>query len=187
MSSTVTLDDLSFCGGDDEDVTFFFRSFLRFALSTGHAHDDTWLLLHLEASLAGAALQYYVNLDDASTINFKTARSALINRFGLFFGQPTPAASPAAAPTRPRPRRGRRTTSGVPSPRPNIARRLTPSQGLPPPDQDAPIATSATLTSAQIVLPSTSRIGVDETDECWSRVYVVLGGPGAIQAATQTL
>lgn len=99
MNAT-TIDDLLFCGNDDEDVTRFFHSLLRLALAAGHQRDDAWLMDHLEASLSGGALQYYVNLEDDSKMDFKRARSSLINRFGHAFGPP---AAIAAAPPAPLP------------------------------------------------------------------------------------
>lgn len=93
-----TPEDLSFYGRDDEDVTAFFQALLRAARAAGHQRDNDWLVDTLEVSLAGAALQFYVNLDDGSRGDFNSARQAMINRFGRAFYPPNPAAVPAAPP-----------------------------------------------------------------------------------------
>lgn len=136
--SSITQEDLSFCGNDDEDVTIFFRSLLRLALAAGHQRDNEWLLDHLEISLAGPALEYFISLEHDTRTDFQSARNALVQRFGGKRNAPpaaVPAAPPpAAAPPPPAPRTPLRSSQTLQGPWQMLqpqAQTLTPSPTVP--------------------------------------------------------
>lgn len=75
------MDQLSFSGRPDEDVSLFLRDFYREALKQGHEDDDAWMMKHLQACLSGLALDWWTSVIPEARQKWELCRTGLMYFF----------------------------------------------------------------------------------------------------------
>lgn len=98
------LEIVSFDGTDGEDASVFLRDVKRIAFAQGRQRDHEWLIDYTESCLAGAALTWFLGLNNDLLDNWRALQMALINRFPSksSFAQRAPAPA-AISPPKPSP------------------------------------------------------------------------------------
>ncbi|KAG8993121.1 hypothetical protein FRB94_011050 [Tulasnella sp. JGI-2019a] len=94
-SSTAGSGDLEcmiFSGGDSEDVTVFIRNVQEAAFAQGRQRDDEWRADYVGTRLTGAAMRWYLLLDDEIRFSWAKLCRALLQKFLPMQIAPTPLA-----------------------------------------------------------------------------------------------
>lgn len=76
-----SVEDLVFEGKAGEIVTAFLQKVKRVAFSQGRQRDDEWQVDYLKTCLSGAALVWYDGLEEKARGDYKSLRSAMLQRF----------------------------------------------------------------------------------------------------------
>ncbi|KAG8848029.1 hypothetical protein FRB96_001321 [Tulasnella sp. 330] len=92
------LEELTFGGKEDEDVTLFLQKVKRVAFAQGRQRDQEWLMDYLETCLVGKALLWYLELDGTPKSNFTSLSIAMIRNFPVAASASIPPAPAAASP-----------------------------------------------------------------------------------------
>ncbi|KAG8980111.1 hypothetical protein FRB94_011049 [Tulasnella sp. JGI-2019a] len=79
-----------FSGGDSEDVTVFIRNVQEAAFAQGRQRDDEWRVDCVGTRLTGAAMRWYLLLDDEIRLSWAKLCQALLQRFPPVPIAPTP-------------------------------------------------------------------------------------------------
>lgn len=82
------LENLSFRGTSDEDVTVFLRDIKRVARSQGHQGDEKWMVDYLEESLSGPALLWFTKLDRNVAVDWQALRVAILAQYATNIAAP---------------------------------------------------------------------------------------------------
>ncbi|KAG9019209.1 hypothetical protein FRB90_005284 [Tulasnella sp. 427] len=72
---------LNFSGSPEESVATFIQSVQRAAITLNNMYEDRWLAHYAAAFLSGAALLWYLELDDETCDSWKKLRKALVAKY----------------------------------------------------------------------------------------------------------
>ncbi|KAG9031839.1 GTP-binding protein [Tulasnella sp. JGI-2019a] len=95
VSSPISLEELEFGGGPNEDVSKFLGAVKRAALKQGRQLDQQWITDYIESCLRGDALEWYIESDEVAAMDWRSLQKAFMGRFRAAHPA-TPTAPPTA-------------------------------------------------------------------------------------------
>lgn len=116
LLGTVPLEEISFDGNESENVSLFLQSVKRVAFAQGRQRDNEWLADYVETCLIDEALEWYDALDEKTQGDFKSLRTAMLQRFGRTSRIANIPSAPPVATQAPLGRHGTSPSAPTPSP-----------------------------------------------------------------------